>query len=95
MGAITPLYAATAQELTMEHTGGYLVPWARLYHTTHPKAQDKQAIEATWAFCDEAVRSATKAEVTTAATTATMTTTTQATPAGLETGTGTGAEAGK
>lgn len=88
MGAVTPLYAATARELTMEHTGGYLVPWARLYHTTHPKAQDKQAIDATWAFCDEAVRSATKAEATTAATT-------QATPAGLETGTGTGAEASK
>lgn len=40
LGAITQLYAGTSKDVTMEHTGGYFIPWARVDKQATAEAND-------------------------------------------------------
>lgn len=57
LGALTQIYASISSELTMDDAGTYFIPWARKHHTTHKKADDPEAVEATFAYVNNIVES--------------------------------------
>lgn len=54
LGAITPLYAATAPELKREDSGKYFIPWARS-ETPREGTQDISLAMKLWQFLESQV----------------------------------------
>ncbi|PWN43390.1 NAD(P)-binding protein [Ceraceosorus guamensis] len=54
-GALTSLYTATSPDVTLAESGSYYVPWARKWNTSHAKADDPAAQEATWEWNEKEI----------------------------------------
>lgn len=52
LGAVSQLFAGTADEDTKKLQRAYLVPWA-YYGDMNPAATDKTLVDKTWAWCEE------------------------------------------